>query len=359
MVAAHPDKRTVTQVYHDALGRWWARQPLYDGGMQYLPTFIPWFIPFNLAPRALGDVAWRWVGWGGLVCGLWRFTKGSRSPQRAFALAALLALPVCLGSLRNGQANAHFGAAFLLAAVCLVEERWWAAVALLCFSVALKPLGVAALGLAVVIYPRLWWRFGVGLAGTLILPFLFGPFDYVAGQFLAGFQNLGKCALVTENRFADLNGLLRAAGSPLDGTVSLLVRAAAGLALALFCVLVARRLPARERALGWLACSSGYLMLFNPMTEANSYAILAPPLALWARAFLESGRPGAGWILAAAALTMMTLPTLLHPWLGNRFALAWFPLMAIVFMVVTAAAMWRDTGVGAAPTPNPRLADLR
>ena len=118
------------------------------------------------------------------------------------------------GSHSNGQANAHLGAALLLGAVCLAQGRWWTAVLFVCLSVAIKPLGLAAVGLAFAVYPRLGWRLGVGLAGTLLLPFLCAPPDYVASQFADALANLRQCAVVTDNRFADLNGLLRAVRAP-------------------------------------------------------------------------------------------------------------------------------------------------
>jgi hypothetical protein len=336
MVAMRPEKRTVTTLYHDAVVRWAARAPLYDGpsGMNYLPTFVPVFAPFHYVPRAVGDVLWRWMAWGGLVFGLWRWTSQETRRQRAFALAALLALPLCLGAIRNGQANAHLGAALLLAAVCLTERRWWGAVVFVCLSVALKPLGLAAVGLVFAAYPRLLWRLAVGLAATVLLPFLCAPSEYVRSQFAAEFTNLQQCAAVTDNRFADLNGLLRSVHAPIEGMTSLLVRGGAGLGMALFCWLVVRRAPERERALGWLASAAGYLMLFNPMTEANSYAALGAPLALWSRSLFAVGRQNGGWLLAGAAISMALLPTLLRPWLGNFFALAWYPLMAILLLCV-------------------------
>ena len=336
VVALRPDYRSVTPLYHDAIRRWLGREPLYVGpsGMNYLPTFIPLFAPMQFLPQALGDVLWRWFSWGGLVWGLWRLTRQDARAPRGFALAALVCLPVCLGAIRNGQANGHLGAALLLTAVCLAEERWWAAVLFVSLSVAIKPLGLAAAGLVMMAYPQLWWRLAMGLTAVILLPFLCGPADYVQSQYVAAFANLRQCAAVTENRFADLNGLLRAVNAPLGDRASLLVRGAAGLAMALFCLVTLRRQPGEARALGWLAGAAGYLMLFNPMTEANSYVVLGPAMALWSRVFFTAGRTTAGWLLAGAALSMGLLPNLLHAWLGNYFALAWFPLMAILFLVL-------------------------
>jgi hypothetical protein len=209
-------------------------------------------------------------------------------------------------------------------------------------AIAIKPLGIAAAGLAVVCFPRLWWRMAAALLLILAVPFLLGPWPYVQSQFVAGFENLRRCSEVTR-QFADLNGLLRLLGIPLGTQASLWVRAGAGAALAVFCFALVRPLPPRERALVWLADAATYLMLFNPMTEANSYAIFGLPVALWAWQFFQSGSKRLGWVLVAMLGTMGLLPTLLRPWLGNHFAQAWYPAMAILFLAVLVFETCRRT----------------
>ncbi|HUZ07491.1 MAG TPA: glycosyltransferase family 87 protein [Candidatus Paceibacterota bacterium] len=341
MVVLQPLKRTVTPSYHDAVERWQQRKTLYDSdftagpqGMNYFPTFVPLFAPYHALPLRTAEVLWRWTAAAGLACGLWCFVRRNAGefPWRSFALVSVLGLPLCLGALRNGQANAHLGATLLLAAFCLAMEYWWGAALLITLAVAIKPLGLAALGLALVSYPRLWWRLGAAILLVLALPFLTAPEAYVQGQFLIALHNLRQCSDVTQNRFADLNGLLRVFGVPLTGEFSLLVRAGAGAGLAVFCGIVVRKLPQLDRALAWLALVAAYLMIFNPMNEANSYVIFAPAAALWAWRYFQAGRRQLAWTLTIMLVTMSLMPNLLRPWLGNSFALAWHPAMTIIFL---------------------------
>ena len=86
----------------------------------------------------------------------------------------------------------------------------------------------------------------------------------------------------------------------------------------------------------WLyALATSYLMLFNPMTEANSYVILAPALGCWAAWALS--RPqmrAAGCVIGGIALSMGLLPNLVRPLFGNQFALFWHPTMTILFLAI-------------------------
>jgi hypothetical protein len=84
-----------------------------------------------------------------------------------------------------------------------------------------------------------------------------------------------------------------------------------------------------------LALSAGYLMLFNPMNESNSYVILAPALGLWAVAAIEAAPTrGFGWLTASISLSMALLPNLLRHVFGNYFALFWHPVMTTVFIAM-------------------------
>lgn len=335
-VVAKPGNHSLTSLYQDAVARWWSRKTLYagPGGMNYLPQFAIFFTPYYLLGQAVGDILWRGTAAAGLALGILFFCRAPAlaARPRAFFWVSLLAMPLCLQALQFGQANAHFAAALLLAAWCLSVQRWWAAVVFLGLATAIKPLGIAAIGLAWAAYPRLWWRLGIGLALLLALPFAFGPLGYVWSQYLACADNLRQCSAVTEHRFADLNGLLRTFGIAMGGQASLLVRATAGVLLMFLCWGFARRHPEPLRALVWLGATAGFLMLFNPMTEANSYAVVAPVLGLIAWWNFARGGRTVGWILAGVASSMGLLPEPLRPLFGNYFALAWYPAMTLGFL---------------------------
>jgi hypothetical protein len=85
--------------------------------------------------------------------------------------------------------------------------------------------------------------------------------------------------------------------------------------------------------MGLHALTASYLMLANPMNEANSYIILAPALAFWAVQWMcEPAWSRAGWAVAVMALAMGLLPNIVRPLFGNSFALIFHPAMTLVFL---------------------------
>src|SRR5580658_2897849 len=233
MVLHNPLKHTVTLgSYHPSAENWWARQNLYVGpsGMNYLPHFAVLYSPFHFLPLRCGEILWRFCAAATLAGGLWFLTRElfGAEPERPFLWATILAMPLSLGALRNGNANAIFGGVTLLAIVAALQRRWWMAVGWMVLATALKPLGVVLLLLASIYYAPVARRLPAALLGLAVFPFFFGSPDYVLAQYREAWHNLRDCAAVSENRFADLNGILRTLGAPLSPGPSTLLRLLAG-----------------------------------------------------------------------------------------------------------------------------------
>jgi hypothetical protein len=83
-------------------------------------------------------------------------------------------------------------------------------------------------------------------------------------------------------------------------------------------------------------------MLFNPMTESNSYVILAPALSIWGLTLLATARYRTlGWCLVGSALSIGLLKEPLRPIWGDNFALIWNPIMALLFFGVLLLILWQ------------------
>jgi alpha-1,2-mannosyltransferase len=333
MVARDPGKRSVTPVFHLAVERWWARGNLYADtrGYHYLPQFALLFAPFHALPVPVGDILWRSVSVALVLGGIAAFVRlaGPADPGRFFLIACLLSLAPCLGAVRNGQANLAFAGLCLLLAVCLARSRWNLAAACLVALVAVKPLGLVFVLLAPWFYRRLLLPLALCLAAFAALPFLFDPAEYAVSQYRAAAGHLLDWSGTTENRFADLTALLRLVGVELSRGAATALRAVAALATLALWLRAAGRSREPWRALTLVLLSTVYLMLFNPMTEKNSYAIVAPAFAVAAAACFGSARTRRiGWFLAAVLLSVGILPELL--WRVTRnFGLWWDPLTVL------------------------------
>lgn len=354
LVAHNPQKRTVTLVYHQASGNWWAGQELYDAqdGYHYLPHFAVLFSPFHALPMRFGDILWRGAAALLLAGGIWRLAQQQfgEGAARAFLLASVVALPLSLPALRNGQANALFAALILHTAAATADAKWGRATLWMMLAVAIKPLAIVLVLLAPAVYSQLRWRVVVGLAAVALFPFLFAKTDYALSQYRSVAKDLRVCSAVTEHRFADINGIIRTFGGELPLRVSKALRVlAGGFTLALWW-LGARRLIEPTRSLWLFTLTAAYLMLFNPMNEANSYIILAPAFGLWTAAFVWlRPAPRIGWFIACVALSMGCLPNLLRPLFGNGFALFWHPMTTIVFMALLGILVWTREWLTATP----------
>lgn len=340
MVAAYPDRWDTSAIYRDAVANWWVYQAVYTGptGFNYLPAFLPIFGVFAWLPLAVGDILWRWVAFAGIAIGLWLCCNLLAPEKRwkAFTIITLLVLPISLSTLRNGQSSAQLAACLVLAAWCLHTQRGWLATLWLCLAIICKPLGIVAIGLAVMLYPRLWWRMTIGVLVILVAPYLFAPHGYVNELYQAFALNLSQCLDTSGRTFADLNGLLRILGFELTGIPSLIVRVVAGLSLAAGCWYLQRLGADVRRSYLWLGFTGIYIMFFTPMNEANSYVMLAPAYGLWAWWHVENGARRTAQVIAFMAVSSAVLSELLRMVLGkgivNQFDKFWLPFMALIFL---------------------------
>jgi alpha-1,2-mannosyltransferase len=331
LVARDPASRSVTPTFHLAVSRWAAGQPLYSDprGFHYLPQFVLLFAPFHALPAPIGDLLWRVLAVGAVVGGLRSFLRRTAvsDPGLAFFWASVLCLGPCLGAMRNGQTNLVFGGLLLALAVLLAGQRWTGAAACLVVLCAVKPFGIVFVLLAPFVYPRLVRPLAAGLALFLLSPFLVAPASYASAQCLAAVGHIVGWAGTTENRFADLAGVLRAAGVALPVAALTSIRALAALASLGAWIAVGRRAAEPEKALGLGLIGGIYLMLFNPMTEKNTYAVVAPALCVAAVLLLAHKSTAApGRIVAFALVSIGVFPEVFRR-LDPNLGLWWDPLV--------------------------------
>lgn len=349
-----PGTRSLDPLYRSALAAWENRESMYtgSGGFNYLPTFVPLYWPFAALPLPTGEIMWRLLAAGCMAHALWQLMRLQSRPSnaRGFLLLSIASLPISLGALQMGQANIWIAASLFQAAAAIGRQRWWVAAVWLAVALAIKPIALAPIGLALLLTTRLWLPVAASVGIMALVPFAFGSPSYVWSQYVDSWGNLlGSCAQVSEHRFTDINGLLRTFGTELSGNVSLLVRALFGATVAAWLLLHGRRRAADGRWFQWLALSACYVLLCNPMSEANSYCMLGIPAAILAWQLLGEGesrnvaRPRlhliGGWAIIAVLLFMGGASEVLRPWLGNSLDLFVYPCCAIVMITVVALRM--------------------
>jgi len=330
----HADARSVTPCYRAAWAAWQERTDIYDvpGSFRYLPPFAVYvYAPFASLGEPAGSIAWRWALAVLMGSGLIRLVRALGVDRRGWAAPAALAmaLPGAFSSLQSGQANLLLAAIMLHAAAALARQRSNEAAAWLALAVIAKTIGVAMLALALVVHPRAALRAIGGVVILLLLPFLHADALYVLAQYESLARRMPTWTVHVEHRFSDLRAMLREVGLPMPDAAALAARVLVGAFAAGLCWWRVRARAAPQRAFLLFAVAGIYLMLFNPMTEVNSYVILAPVPAVLAAAILVR-RPTApgGWLLAGMCLLLsadnVSRPVLLatRNWLSPAIAVA-------------------------------------
>lgn len=305
-----PAQRNITHHYSRAVYNWWKSENMYSlqgKGFLYFPQSVLIYTPFawqefpkdlkkfNKQPLGetflptlklrLGEVFYRLFSVGLFGWSVWRmcrFFQTDANTASIFCLVTVLALPASLTAGRNGQFNMLLAAAMILAALSVSEKRWWPATAWLIFGLIAKPLGLVPLLLIGVLYRPLWWRLPLG--GLVFAALSFAHFDtnYVLNQWSMCFKQVTIASIPPGNNFDDIAAMFRTFGFDLPDKQWFPLRAAFAFITLAIAWRMQKNYPHATAPFLVMALSAAYLMVFNPRTEAVSYIILSPYVALLA-----------------------------------------------------------------------------
>ena len=154
------------------------------------------------------------------------------------------------------------------------------------------------------------------------------------------------------------------AGLEIDEGLQSLVRAVAAVSTLAVCWQAQRRLNSSRYALYLYALAACYLMLFNPRTENNTYAMLGPALGLFFAEACLVGRHYGRAILLLVMFGGTVGSNQLGKWLLPDWKPVWLaPLMALAFttyvLVQLAAEEVRSREVAEQRPTSPRLSASR
>ncbi len=336
---------TVVTAYRDAALQWFAGRDIYNStghGFLYLPSAAILFAPCARLPGAASEIVWRVLTIGSFAIGIRRLSTlaGRGLAVDLFPLMTLAALPPALSCARNGQSTLIMTATMMLAVADLAGPesgggRRWRATLWLSLSLAFKPLSVVMILLVGALDRRMAWRLFVGVALVLLFPFLTQTPHYVAAQYVKSLQMFRASSLcgMTE-LWAQPFSVLSLMGVNVAESLQTLIRAVAALATFLLCWQAQRR-HGSVRAVEYLfSFSVLYILLFNPRTENNTYAMLGPAIGLFAAPWIGDSRHRAAvaflslllFVLAAGdELVRALAPPGEHIWLK--------PSLGIIFLL--------------------------
>ncbi len=256
----------------------------------YLPTSAILYTPYAMLSKQLGGVLIRVLNLALYGVGVWRLSLIILGDLAAgqFWLISILSLPAALASLRNGQFDLQLAGLILNASAAVCQKRLWQATFWLCYGFAVKPLGLVPLLLFGAIYPMLGLRMLLGVVLAELVPWLCADWRYVWWEHRRLIETYGWAYHLHESRFSDLGAMLERLGLTLPSFVLTGIRGCSSLACVGLSWQSTRLLE--ERA-GWFigALSAGFLVLFNPRSEACSFVYLSPFFAIAAAYCINRG----------------------------------------------------------------------
>jgi hypothetical protein len=356
------DERSVTYQYSTAAHHWLQGEDLYETGGRgflYLPQAAILFVPFSLLPQVPAEILWRLLTVGIFSLGVFRLCRlaESHGGVRLFPLVTCITIPIAYSAARNGQATLIIAGLMMIAVEEFSRRNWTKAAWLLTIGLAFKPLTFVLILLVAALDRRMVARLLPGTAILLFVPYLTQDPRYVTAQYGCCLEMLRNAAQLGMNLpWAQLFGMLHIAGLDVSEPAQTALRIAfAGLTL-LAAWLAHRRLPSERCGVYLYALAGCYLMLFNPRTENNTYALLAPAIGLFcAEAFLVERNARLGTAIAIAAVgivcryevAILLVPTERPVWMA--------PLMCVGFSVVLLGQLIRETFGPATPASAPAV----
>ena len=322
------EKHSVYPAYALAARRWIAGQNLYTVDnlkFRYSPLFAICFTPFSALPDRAGAIVWRLLNVAVFAIGLrWcgrRFFP--RIDAQSVAVLFLIALPLTVPSLNNGQANPLMTGLLLCAVASIARERWTTSALFLITSIFLKLYTLAAAVLLALVYARqLIWRLMAVAIGALTLCFCLQSPAFVAHQFSGWFEYLRndlRLDLPPDAAYRDLRLVLNDIGLHPHPLLYFILQLLSALAIAIMCIFAkTRHVPDRvllKLAYSFVAC---WMLLLGPATESCTYILVAPVFG-WL--FIESA--DRSWSYRAALWMAAVLLTI-------GMIAAWFPFVKAI-----------------------------
>ncbi len=362
VLLSRPRSHDLYPIFAEAGRRWADGQPLYrleNDPFRYGPPVAAMFVPFGWLADRVGSIAWRAVSLAAFLAGFRAWSRDGLSEpidRDRRAMLLLLAAPLSIGNLNNGQANLVVLGALLGAAALVRCRRMTSAAVCLALAVGFKIYPIAVALLLVSLFPlSLGPRLAIALAAIFAVPFAIADPAFVTRQFADWLAHIHD----GDTSPRDVRLLLFTLGvSPSDGAF-LCMQLATAAALPLL-LLAGRRAGRSERKLLALAVGLGcaWITLFVTATESPTYVLIAPTLAWVCLEAFTSASPWAIRCLAAGAYALLAASAigLWSPAFRDRPGAAGAQPLAALLLVpaVLHTGLKRESAEDTSGLPSPR-----
>ncbi len=336
-----PDRNNVLPIYTLAGENWTTGKPVYGNVSQeldvfrYSPPVAGFFSVLRMLPPSSANILWRLINaavffWG-FAWWLKEVNAGKLSASQR-SLLFLLVLPLSLPCLNNGQINPLLLGLMLAGIAAFRREQFLGAAILVGLSCWIKVYPISLGLLLCVVNPRrftLPWLFALtAIAG---ISFLFRSPGYVLCQYscwldqvIIDSQELGQAGTQQIN----LSLLCEVLRIPLPGFGYLAIQLIVAAAIALWCFLGGRKLPANGLLYFLTAFCFCWMTIFGPAVESATWILLSPPLVA---GFFHRYMGNRSLLIAAYLLLCLTNIAKWFPWGRLPTELGFHPIAGLLF----------------------------
>lgn len=309
-VLVSPERHNLWPVFRKGALGWWGGRILYEGPdyFRYSPVFAALLAPFAALPGSLGNILFDVLGLALLFHAIRRLARTVfPEPVLSRNEPAVLALSLVgvVRSIWSSQAHTWTAAVIFLAAVALVERRWWLAAFLLALGVHLKLAPIVLAGVVAVLWPgKMSWRFAIALVTLALLPFFNGQPAAVIGMYRDCQARLRELTALRLPGVRDVLHVFESLNVALPPGAYRAIQVLGGLLVVGWAWRLQRReVPAEWLVSGCFAVTITYMLALGPAVEFVQFPLLAP----WVGAAMLAARPRSGERRALAVLYAMTM----------------------------------------------------
>ena len=326
-------------IYRDGALKWLQGQPLYDGsgtGFIYFPQAAVLFTPFTQLPVRWDSMIWRLVNIGGFAVGVYGFTRlaSRRYDIQLFLPVTIVSILMGASAAKLGQATLIMAGLMMIAVMSLSRKNWWRAAIWLVMAFTLKPLVAVLILLVAVLYPRTIIPLLAGLAVFILAPFLMQDIGYVWDQYHLCLATIKQVTVYgQENPFAQLFWMLKSAGINTPEAVQVIIRLLFAALTLGFCWWLRGKQTPHTFTIYLYSLAACYVLLFNPRTENNTYAILGPAVGVFAVWSFQSTRR-LGIYSYSAIVAFYLLSNRIGKWLIGAPTFWIKPLLCLMFLIL-------------------------
>jgi len=323
LAAIHPEIQSVIPIYWEASTNWMQGEKLYQlyTGMKvgrlflYLPQSAILQVPFAVLPTQLAEPLWRIANITLYAFSV--FLVSSLIPSRkSFLVLTSFGIPLAISSAFNGQINLTLASLLGILSYTLIHKKFKTSVMICLIGFAFKPLMIVPLLLICgVFYKQSLVNAIIGMILLFLFPFFTQSSDYVFSQYQQFFSLLLSIGQSPDYRnYATFFGMLNYFGISTSLLFELSISTILALATFLYCLRYQQTRTHQESCLILTSMAAFYILLFNPISENNTYVIAAIAMGYFFVINLESGKNALRRWNSAVMIFCLLLMAGSHQW---------------------------------------------